>query len=304
VTTLQDGAASANEIQTIGFVVPFPNTTTPYKITGSNSTDNSTYPILVTESAVFHAILPAPSGNLMLVRNIPYNASAAQFLARIDAALGALGTASSLYSIVQQDNATPSPDSLHLAFTWQITYQGALAGINVPQAAVYPASASSQYIYDSSTQVLDSGSGKVKFTNVTWDAGAATGGYTEMGNSDWGVTLYQALVTGLNGPFFAPGGNYPSLIESTQQDGSPTGINEIQKVTLSSGTAGGTFTLTFGANTTTAINWNAPATGAGSVQAALGALASIGGTGNVGVTGNAGGPSAGGRKAGAALGGF
>jgi hypothetical protein len=64
------------------------------------------------------------------------------------------------------------------------------------------------------------------------------------------------------------------------------GTNEAQTVTISGGVTGGTFTLSFGGNTTAAIAWNATAL---TVQGALENLASIG-EGNVLVTGNAGGP--------------
>lgn len=62
--------------------------------------------------------------------------------------------------------------------------------------------------------------------------------------------------------------------------------NEVQTVTITGSPTGGTFTLTFGGNTTTGIAFNAAAT---AVQSALVALASIG-AGNVTVTGSAGGP--------------
>jgi hypothetical protein len=62
--------------------------------------------------------------------------------------------------------------------------------------------------------------------------------------------------------------------------------DEIQTVTITGGPTGGTFTLTFGANTTTGIAYNAAAS---AVQSALVALASIG-AGNATVSGSAGGP--------------
>lgn len=68
--------------------------------------------------------------------------------------------------------------------------------------------------------------------------------------------------------------------------GSALGTNEVQSVTITGVPTGGTFTLTFGSQTTTAIAYNA--TGA-TVQTALEALSSIG-TGNVTVSGAAGGP--------------
>lgn len=63
------------------------------------------------------------------------------------------------------------------------------------------------------------------------------------------------------------------------------GTNEVQTVTLANAT-GGTFTLTYAGQTTTALNHNAAAS---TVQTALRALSTIG-TGNVTVTGSAGGP--------------
>ncbi|HEY5315711.1 MAG TPA: autotransporter-associated beta strand repeat-containing protein, partial [Pirellulales bacterium] len=64
--------------------------------------------------------------------------------------------------------------------------------------------------------------------------------------------------------------------------------NESQTITIS-GATNGTFTLTWDGETTSALAYNAPATGTGSVQSALAALNFIG-AGNVSVTGNAGGP--------------
>jgi hypothetical protein len=62
--------------------------------------------------------------------------------------------------------------------------------------------------------------------------------------------------------------------------------NEVQTVTINGAPTGGTFTLTFGGQTTAALARNASAA---DVQAALQALSSIG-AGNVTVTGSAGGP--------------
>lgn len=68
--------------------------------------------------------------------------------------------------------------------------------------------------------------------------------------------------------------------------GAVAAVNEVQVVTLTTAPTGGTFTLTLGANTTSAIAYNASAA---TVQTALQALASIG-AGNVTLTGSAGGP--------------
>lgn len=62
--------------------------------------------------------------------------------------------------------------------------------------------------------------------------------------------------------------------------------DDVQTVSLTGSPTGGTFTLTFGAQTTTGIAYNASAS---TVQSALIALSSIG-SGNVSVTGSNGGP--------------
>lgn len=63
--------------------------------------------------------------------------------------------------------------------------------------------------------------------------------------------------------------------------------NEVQTVTITGSPTGGTFTLTYAGQTTSAIAYNATAT---AVKNALGALSTVGGTGNVSVSGSAGGP--------------
>lgn len=67
-----------------------------------------------------------------------------------------------------------------------------------------------------------------------------------------------------------------------------TALNEIQTVSITGAPTGGSFTLTFGAQTTGAIAWNATAA---QVQSALQALSSIG-AGNVSVAGGPGPSSA------------
>jgi len=75
------------------------------------------------------------------------------------------------------------------------------------------------------------------------------------------------------------------------QSGGTGDTSERQTVTVAGAPSGGTFTLTFGANTTAPIAFNAPSSGAGSVDEALEAIASVG-AGNANVTGPAGGPYA------------
>ncbi|WP_280393054.1 hypothetical protein [Nocardia wallacei] len=62
--------------------------------------------------------------------------------------------------------------------------------------------------------------------------------------------------------------------------------NEVQTVTVTGGPTGGTFTLTYSGQTTSAIAYNASAS---TVQTAIAALSNVG-SGNVAVTGSNGGP--------------
>lgn len=70
------------------------------------------------------------------------------------------------------------------------------------------------------------------------------------------------------------------------QEGSNSGVNEVQTVTLANGPTAGTFTLTFQGQTTAGIAYNATTA---TVTSALEALSNIG-VGDVAVTGSTGGP--------------
>lgn len=80
-------------------------------------------------------------------------------------------------------------------------------------------------------------------------------------------------------------GPVPAISIATTTQGA-AGINDVQTVTITGTPTGGTFTLTFGGQTTAAIAFNAAAS---AVQSALQALSSIG-SGNAVVSGSAGGP--------------
>lgn len=248
VTEQQHGGTAANEIQVVGYETP-----------GTLLSQTPASP------ADFILIFPGPSNNTVLARGIPYNATAAQMLAAMQTALGSLGTASSLYSIVPlQAGGIVSGDEV---WSWQITYTGLLGDTNLPQATLVP--------YDPATYL--SNNGTTLITGITWTAGAAATSFNIASSppTNHGIINNLGHYTGAS-PFW-----------STTQDGSPSGIDELQVITIVGGTAqGGTFTLTFGANTTTTIVYNASAA---TVQTALQALGSIG-SGNATVTGSAGGP--------------
>lgn len=85
------------------------------------------------------------------------------------------------------------------------------------------------------------------------------------------------------------GGNTQSIsitVTSTNAVAAIAAVNETQTVRLTGSPSGGTFTLTFGANTTAGLAYNAAAA---TIQTALQGLASIG-SGNATVSGSSGGP--------------
>lgn len=100
--------------------------------------------------------------------------------------------------------------------------------------------------------------------------------------------------------YLDPSGTSAFNIREYVYDGRPVILsNEVQTVTITGNPTGGTFTLTFGGQTTTGIPYNAPAA---VVQSALGGLSTVG-AGNVAVSGSASGPyvvTFGGTLAGAA----
>lgn len=83
---------------------------------------------------------------------------------------------------------------------------------------------------------------------------------------------------------FNPGNSAKQYFDKSSSFTVQSKQDEVQTISLTGGPTGGTFTLTFGANTTAAINWNDPAA---TVQTRLQALASIGAN-NCTVTGGPG----------------
>jgi len=124
------------------------------------------------------------------------------------------------------------------------------------------------------------------------DAGDATkakfaGIVTQMGGITQGISVQKGgEIGGFDVSSLAYGTKiYLSDTLGALCDADP-GLNEKQTVTISGSPTGGTFTLSFGGQTTSGIAYNAAAA---TVEAALEALSTIG-AGNVRVTGSAGGP--------------
>jgi hypothetical protein len=109
----------------------------------------------------------------------------------------------------------------------------------------------------------------------------------------WGsISPYAAVITDqkhtFNIKFLENNPAVLSLVYRTGTAPTPTGtgVNEVQTITITGTPTGGTFSLTFGGQTTPALAYNATSA---AVQTALQALSSIG-AGNATVSGSAGGP--------------
>lgn len=137
---------------------------------------------------------------------------------------------------------------------------------------------------------LDPSTGKFRLGNAS-DATEIGDGYFAGNSAAIGepVTGYKRpcvfeVGNALSGMNFGAKG-YVSATDGAFADAN-VGAREKQTVTITGGPTGGTFTLTYAGQTTSAIAYNATAA---TVEAALEALSTIG-QGNVQVTGNAGGP--------------
>ena len=96
----------------------------------------------------------------------------------------------------------------------------------------------------------------------------------------------QIVANTLTNPYSSPTMAITLSVTAEQLTPPVLALNEVQSITLNGSPTGGTFTLTFGANTTSAIAYDATAA---TVQTAIQALASIG-SGNCSLSGPAGGP--------------
>lgn len=243
----------------------------------------------------------------------------------IGASAATVETAVQALSSVGSGNCTVSKSTTANDDVYTLTFAGALAGTTVATAIVTVTSTkpivrttqagSSSGTIQNEIQTIDTGSitGGVLFdvtfsgqtaTNVTCNAAAATlEGYLEALSNLDSVTVtksgqvFTVEFTGVNGSanqpqmtvsVYNPGVNatHPITVTTTPASGSTAGVNEVQTITLDGAPTGGTFTLTFDGQTTSAIAYNASAA---TVDAALEALSNIG-SGDVTVAGSAGGP--------------
>lgn len=137
---------------------------------------------------------------------------------------------------------------------------------------------------------LDTSTGKFTKSNASSAAEARTYGIATGQKANVAGMPVTAIRKGVLGGFDLSGLAYDQAVWLSSTDGAlcdaDPGVNEQQTVTITGSPTGGTFTLTFGGQTTSAIAYNATAA---TVEAALEALSTIG-QGNVQVTGSAGGP--------------
>ena len=163
-------------------------------------------------------------------------------------------------SEVQRLTATPTP----ILGTFTLTF-----GANTTSALQYTSTAAQ--ITTALEALASIGAGNVTCTGGPINSASVTvtfqGG---LANTNVATITASSSMTG----------NPPTITVTTTTDGGP-GPNEIQRIAASPTPITGTFTLTFGANTTASIAYNATAA---AIQAALELLASIG-SGNISCTG-------------------
>lgn len=128
----------------------------------------------------------------------------------------------------------------------------------------------------------------IDFVDTVTLTGITTGGVDAELDDDYDdrLTGYLQLLSPaplLNADFSQLLLNVAGISRALTIDGYIPAVNEVQTITVTA--TGGTFTVTFGANTTSALAWNIDAA---TLQTALRGLASIG-AGNVNVTGGPGG---------------
>jgi hypothetical protein len=131
------------------------------------------------------------------------------------------------------------------------------------------------------------------YISVRSDNGSATvsGSQSEVGATELVISQqFAALSSGVAYAIAFTAANVQSIILKSDKNltiyTNSAPVNAVQLVTITGSPGGGTFTLTYGGQTTSAIAYNAANT---AVQSALQALSSIG-SGNATVSGSAGGP--------------
>jgi hypothetical protein len=125
------------------------------------------------------------------------------------------------------------------------------------------------------------------FVSTVTIVGQTTGGVDAQSDADYLNHLVEQLQLMAPRPILAPdfaamAKNVPGVYRATAIDGLKPAANEVQQLAIDA--TGGTFTVTFGANTTAALAYNITAA---ALQTALAGLASIG-AGNVAVSGGPG----------------
>lgn len=137
---------------------------------------------------------------------------------------------------------------------------------------------------------MDTSTGKFTKGNATSAAEARVYGIATGQHANVSGMPVTAIRKGVLSGFDLSGLTYDQDVFLSGTDGAladaDPGANEKQTATVTGSPTGGTFTLTFGGQTTGAIAYNATAA---TVEAALEAISTIG-QGNVQVTGSAGGP--------------
>jgi trimeric autotransporter adhesin len=202
--------------------------------------------------------------------------------------VGRAGGTLSLANVSTSENAVPLASSVP-TFTATTTVV-VVTFLNMPASGTftlnYGANTTAGIAFSGSTPIGTVASALTAASITEWVATAAVGGQ----NQAYQLTL-TAVSTGTPRDIGVILPNVSGLIGCNAIDVrttqlSQTARNEVQQIGIATDPVGGTFTLTFGANTTAGLAFNASAA---TIQTALQGLASIG-AGNATVSGPVGGP--------------
>lgn len=282
ITTTAGGGAAASEVQT--FTIP-EDLSGSFKISFGGQVASpgrdATGPQVTT---ALEALSTIGAGNILVTRTYTGDSNNSVYVATFQ---GALANTSVALLVVTLENAKPIIN---------IVSQGSPLGdeVNEVVSVLFPSSDVSAYTFN------------LTFASETSANRSYTAGGTILGSTDWPATLsplvtykganlyeiefaYSAGATNVNAvtssaTWSAAQGRFDVVVTATTE-GHAAG-SEVQVVTLTSSPTGGTFTLTYSGQTTSAIAYDASAA---TVDAALEALSNIG-AGDVVVTGSAGGP--------------
>lgn len=268
VATVQEGVAPTNEIQRV--VLPGPPTGGTFTLTFDGQT-TAAQPFNETAANIqadLEALSNIAAGDVVVTGDAPdFTVEFTQAYEGVNVPL-MTGNGSSLTGGAKVNIATTTQGSAGTNEVQQLLFTGSenfILGYDdgslIHATSIIPGTATAAQVQSALEALTPIGTGNVlvsKPASVTWlitFVGA-------LGNTNILPLRCNA----------SPGGNNHDDDVTTVTEGSATGVNEVQTVTINNAPTGGTFTLTFSGATTAGIAFNAADT---AVLSALEALANI-----------------------------